>query len=232
MTENNERKNARSGNARGSAETRRAARRRKKRRQQRLKLLAACLTAVVLLGILAAGGLWAVKRFGPRLRRETYPVKYQEFIRAEAEKNGLDPALVASLILAESSYNPEAVSPVGARGLMQLMEETAGDIAGWMGEDFHWDSMFDPATNIRYGCYYLARMLDTFDGDWRCALAAYNQGPGRVRGWLNDPNYSEDGRTLKAFASDVATNYVGKILRYYERYAEIYAEPEPEATTL
>ena len=209
--------------------------RRKRKARRRRRILISAAAAVLALGLLIVGGIglyhWAsdwLHRPGSVLVRESYPLEYQDLIRVYAAENGLEPAYVAAVILAESSYRPEAVSAVGARGLMQLMEETAGDIAGWLGEPFDWDAMFDPETNIRYGCCLLGRLMRRYDNDMRCASSAYHQGPGTVDRWLSDPAYSEDGRTLAVIASDVTSNYVNKILRYYEKYAELYADA-PEA---
>jgi hypothetical protein len=85
----------------------------------------------------------------------------------------------------ESRFNPKAVSPVGARGLMQLMPKTAkylADSISWRGRA----NSFDPEFNIAAGSYYIARLIKQFDGDEVLALAAYNAGPGNVRSWMNN----------------------------------------------
>ena len=219
--------------ARRRAKARRLEEKRRKRRLRRIRrtclsILAGVLVLAALIGggMLAYRGLSGLLSSRPFLKQERYPVEYADLISTYSELNGLEPAYVASVILAESSYNPQAVSAANARGLMQLMEETAGDIAGWLGEDFDWDAMFDPETNIRYGCYYLGRLMRRYDNDMRTASTAYHQGPGMVDRWLTDPNNSADGRTLAVIASDATRVYVERILRYYEKYAEIYAQPE------
>ena len=213
------------------AHARRAEEKRRRQRRRRIVgIVLAVLAAAVLISALVGGGSWAVRKAKrlfkafPTAVVERYPLEYADLIRTYAAENGLEPAYVAAVILAESSYNPEAVSAVGARGLMQLMEETAADVAGWLGEDFNWDAMFDPETNIRYGCCLLGRLMRRYDGDMRCASSAYHQGPGKVDEWLRNPEYSEDGKTLAVIASEVTDSYVNKILRYYDKYAELYAE--------
>lgn len=232
-----ERQKQKDTRAREEARRKRLAEKRRRRRNRRIRrivlgVLAGCLA----LALCVVGGRWAYRTISrwispapgqpSAVRAEYCPVVYEDWIRAYAEENDLEPAYVAAVILAESSYRPDAVSSVGARGLMQLMEETAGDVAGWLGEEFDWDAMFDPETNIRYGCCLLGRLMRRYDGDMRCASSAYHQGMGTVDRWLSDPNYSEDGKTLAVIASSVTNNYVEKILRYYERYTEIYAEEE------
>jgi len=100
-----------------------------------------------------------------------------------AGENAIPRDLIFGIIWVESRFNPEAVSPVGAKGLMQLMPKTAdylADCIDWSGSH---DS-FDPEFNIAAGSYYIARLIKQFDGDEDLALAAYNAGPTKVRRWM------------------------------------------------
>ncbi len=111
------------------------------------------------------------------------PATIAALAHREAERHGLDPGLVLAVIRAESSYNPRAVSPQGAKGLMQLMPGTA--------RRFGVRDVFDPAQNVRGGCAYLAWLLRRYDGDVRLALAAYNAGEGAVDRYDGVPPYRE-----------------------------------------
>ena len=100
-------------------------------------------------------------------------------------KDGPEPALVHSLIRQESEFNPEVVSPAGARGLMQLMPATAQQVSTKLGVKYTQARLTgDPDFNVSLGSTYLQEMLSRFNGSYVLAIAAYNAGPGRVRQWL------------------------------------------------
>ena len=183
----------------------RAARRRRRRRRTFFAILAAALIVLIALGA------WAL-----------YPMTYAPEIRAAAQEFSLDPAYVASVVLAESSFDAEAVSSVGAIGLMQIMPATGEWIAGKLDDVFDVERLYEPSVNLRYGCWYLRFLLDRYDGDMRTASTAYHQGQGRVDEWLQDPQYSQDGRTLTAISSAVTDTYVNRIMESYEHYKELY----------
>lgn len=106
-----------------------------------------------------------------------YPLDYENYIVKYSQEYSLDPFFVAGVIYAESHYNKDAVSRVGARGLMQIMPATGKSIATKLGEnDYNADKLMDPETNIRYGCWYLRYLLDNYGGDQNAALAGYNGG--------------------------------------------------------
>lgn len=188
------------------------------------------IRAVVLVVLaLALAGL-GMMLFTDEVVEETtmiYPMEFTDLIRTHAEENGLEPAYVAAIILAESSYNPQAVSSVNAQGLMQIMPDTGAWLAGKFDESYVEGCLFDPETNIRYGCWYLGYLQRRFDGDKRCVTAAYHSGQGTVDKWLKDPAYSSDGKTLDVIGGTRADTYVNRVLEYYEKYDEIYAEEIP-----
>ena len=115
--------------------------------------------------------------------KDLYPVRYAEEVLAAAETYELDPALLFAVIRAESSFRPEAVSPAGAVGLMQLTEETFNDICEWRSLTHEFSELTDPGLNIDFGAYYLRRMIRYYEGSVECALLAYNAGPGNLNGW-------------------------------------------------
>lgn len=197
--------------------------RRRARRAKRVQRIATVVTVVVLALGLVGLGVWLLLSQRPQIVEEVYPVEYEALIRARAEENDIDPALAAAVILAESSYQPEAVSEANAQGLMQLLPTTAEWIAGKFDEVYVEGCLFEPETNIKYGCWYLGFLVGRFDGDLTCAVAAYHAGQGTVDGWLANPEYSPDGATLAVIPSQATDTYVKRVLRYYEKYQELYA---------
>ena len=197
-------------------------RRRARRTRAVLKLIQVLTIAVIVLGI-GGLGVWMLLERRPDITITNYPVEYEALIRQYAAENEIPPAYVAAVILAESSYRPEAVSQVNAQGLMQILPSTAEWIAGKFDESYTEGCLFDPETNIKYGCWYLGFLMRRYDGSMRCSSAAYHAGQGTVDKWLADPAYSSDGKTLDKIASDATGTYVERVLKYYEKYEEIYA---------
>jgi len=122
---------------------------------------------------------------------------YLPQIEAISSRYGLDPKLVVSVIEVESGFNPRAVSPKGAQGLMQLMPETAKMLGV--------TNAFDPDQNLRGGIRYLSYLHDLFDQDLSLALAAYNSGEGRVKRLGRVPRISE----TRTYVDRVTRLYLG-----------------------
>lgn len=196
---------------------------RRRARARRKRRIAIVVIAIVLALALAGMGLWLLFMQRPETTVQLYPMAYEAELRANAAANGLDPALPAAVILAESSYMPEAVSEANAQGLMQLLPTTAEWVAGKFDEPYREGSLFEPDTNIKYGCWYLGYLIHRFDGNLTCAIAAYHAGQGTVDGWLANPEYSPNGVTLQTIPSDATDTYVKRVLKYYEKYKELYA---------
>jgi len=157
--------------------------------------------------------------------RAQHPLEYADHILQYSAEQALDPALVAAVILCESSYRPDAESRLGARGLMQLMEETAGWIAHKLDEDgpsYSFDLLYDPETNIRFGTWYLGYLSRRFDGDAKKIVCAYHAGQGNVDAWLKNPLYSSDGVTLDTIPTDDTAAYASRVLRARDVYRKYY----------
>ena len=196
-----------------------------RRARRRGRIYKAIGIAVLVLALIGLGTAELMDRLAEQ-SLQRYPMEYTDLIRSCAAEEGLEPAYVAAVILAESSYNPQAVSSVNAQGLMQIMPETGAWIAGKFDESYVDGCLFDPETNIRYGCWYLGYLLRRYDGDKTCSTEAYHSGQGTVDGWLKDPQYSTDGRTLNIIGGPRANTYVGRVLEYYEKYKQLYEKLE------
>ncbi|MBR2941916.1 MAG: lytic transglycosylase domain-containing protein, partial [Clostridia bacterium] len=157
--------------------------------------------------------------------RAQHPLRYAEYIRYYAAVQGIDPALVCAVILNESSFDPQAESYLGARGLMQLMEDTAGWIAHKLDEDdetYSFDRLYDPETNIRFGTWYLSYLSRRFDGDPKKIICACHAGQGNVDAWLKNPEYSSDGVTLDIIPKENTAAYAGRVLKARDVYQKYY----------
>lgn len=135
---------------------------------------------------------------------EKVPLNTRSFateIRSEARRNAVEEALIRAIIHAESAYQPDAQSPKGAQGLMQLMPATQ--------KDMQVSNPFDPADNIRGGTAYLSWLLDTFNDDWELAAAAYNAGPNAVQRYGGVPPFDE------------TREYVRRVRILYRRYGQV-----------
>jgi soluble lytic murein transglycosylase len=156
------------------------------------------------------------------IQRIFYPLLYQEYVFKYAENYQVDPFLVAAVIRKESRYSPTAVSPTGARGLMQIMPDTADWASRQLGIEFHQDLLFDPEYNIRMGCWYLRRLQDTFPDNLPVALASYNAGQGNVGRWLKEGVWNGELSHLNQIPFPETRIYVSKVLTYYRHYQRLY----------
>lgn len=145
-----------------------------------------------------------------------FPVKYSEEISLACGEYSVDEPLIYALINAESSFDKNAVSSKGAKGLMQLMPSTAAAIAAALDEPFSENDLFDEEINIRYGTYYIHMLLEQFNFDE--AICAYNAGPSKVRSWLKNSEYSCDGETLAVIPYPETRQYLQKVRRNFNYY--------------
>ncbi len=151
-----------------------------------------------------------------------FPLQYKDIIDEYSSEYDIDAYLMMAMINTESDFDKEAVSPVGAKGLMQLTESTAKWIAEIVGDtDFVVDDLYDPETNIKMGSWYINYLKEKFDTT-ELVLAAYNAGPGNVNQWLNDSTISKDGKDYSNIPFEETRDYVKKILREEKIYQFLY----------
>jgi hypothetical protein len=159
-----------------------------------------------------------VHRINKAIRAEFFAeeIPYGELIHEKAEKYDVDPALVAAVIEQESKFRPQAKSPVGAKGLMQLMPRTGR----WMGAQ----NLYDPEQNIDAGVKYIKYLNARFNGDLRKTIAAYNAGEGNVKRYRGVPPFRE----TRTYVRRVLTNY-DKRTKQLEDYKKREGGSVPEA---
>jgi soluble lytic murein transglycosylase len=155
--------------------------------------------------------------------RLLFPLPYQDAITTNAQHNGIDPYLIASLIRQESEFNPSAVSYANAYGLMQLIFPTARVLARQQGiRAFQTESLFDPIVNIQLGTINLKQLLDRFGDQVEYTLAAYNAGDTVVRRWMSSNDYRDIAEFIESIPYTQTREYVEAIIRNRELYRQLY----------
>ncbi|MDD2629832.1 MAG: lytic transglycosylase domain-containing protein [Limnochordia bacterium] len=157
------------------------------------------------------------------LLQRIYPISYGDKIAFYAEKHGLDPFLVYAVMYIESRINPEAISPRGARGLMQIMPDTAQWIASEIGlTGFDEDMLSIPSINILMGTWYLASLYREFGSSDVVVLAAYNAGRGNVARWLTDNTWSGRVTDVDQIPFGETREFVRRVMRVRDWYNYVY----------
>lgn len=161
-------------------------------------------------------------RADARAYRFVYPIREGELIATEAAKRGVDPALVAAVIRQESGFNPRATSPVGARGMMQMMPRVARALAR-SEKITPWDPamLYRPEINIRLGVAHLDAFVAHYDHPAR-ALAAYNAGGSRVTRWSKRAGAKDPELFIERIRFDETRDYVRIVLRNRDMYRALY----------
>jgi soluble lytic murein transglycosylase len=141
---------------------------------------------------------------------------------ATVAEGSVDPKLVYSIMREESGYRPKIVSPVGARGLLQIMRETGAQLAGRVGRaDFEADDLFDPAMNIELGSYYLGELSRRFPRRISASIASYNAGPNVVANWV-DGDLRPDDEWVESIPYSQTRSYVKRVMRSLKAYQLLY----------
>jgi len=158
-----------------------------------------------------------------------YPAAFSPQVWRAAWNSGVDPLLMLSIMRAESLYRHDAVSPVGALGLVQVMPATGNKVAALAGfEDFRVERLLEPSVNIEVGTWYMGQLLQRFGpGYFPLAVGSYNGGPHNIGRWLR----GKVGMDLEDFVEEVAfdetRNYIKKVTRFYAVYADLYGAGAP-----
>jgi len=163
--------------------------------------------------------------FKNKIQRIFYPKSYEEFVYMYSDEYGVDENLVFAVIKAESNFQEDAVSHKDALGLMQIMKETAEDVARKYNIEIDFNNsereILNVQNNIKIGTKYLAVLLEKYK-NIEVAVAAYNAGIGTVDNWIEKGIIKSDGSDIENIPYKETNNYVRKILRNYKIYQYLY----------
>ncbi len=152
-----------------------------------------------------------------------WPSAFSQHVDAATEDDGsVDPELVYSIMREESGYRPKVISPVGARGLLQIMRETGTQLAGRVGRtNFNVDDLFDPGMNIELGSFYLSELSRKFPTRVSASIASYNAGPHVVADWVEDDPRPDD-EWVESIPYSQTRSYVKRVMRSLQAYRLLY----------
>ena len=185
------------------------------------KILKSVLPIVLIIAFLVFAGV-LMNRSARLLEKAAFPLDYKEIVEEKSKEYDVPVSVIFAVIRTESTFDPNAESYAGARGLMQITE-VAFD---WINklrkiEGVSFDSMYDPETNIDYGTWFLAYLYEEF-GDWETVYVAYNAGHNAARKWLSDPQNSADGISFDTIPNKTAAHYCEKVSTFRKGYIEAY----------
>lgn len=159
----------------------------------------------------------------PVMLKMIYPLYFKETIIKYSQEYKLPPPLVAAVIKTESNFNVFAESRKSARGLMQITPSTGAWIAEKLQmRSYNEDMLYDPEVNIRFGCWYIRYLYNTYDNNMNLAFAAYNGGRGNVDKWIQNNKISKDGTNLEQVPFKETKNFVIRVNNNYKIYNRLY----------
>lgn len=188
-----------------------------------MKIFVKKIIPILIAILLLVGSAFGLKMAYQAYQYASYPLNYEDTIAAASEKYNVDESLICGIIKTESNFNPDAVSQAGAIGIMQIMPATLE----WMqyayrdGEETE-KELYNPEFNIDVGTQVMSVLLEYYDGCLETAICAYNAGLGNVDKWLENPEYSHDGKTLDEIPYPETRNYVQRVITNKNMYEILY----------
>lgn len=199
----------------------------RKARSRRTKTHGRLYRWLLLLGVLLVivfGG-WKVWSSDTVQMRFVYMWDHQQDIVTYSKKNNVDPFLVAAIIKNESNFKHDAVSKVGAVGLMQIMPETGRWIAEQMGLENYQDSdLYQTRKNIRMGCWYVGELEHEFQHNLVLLMVAYNAGRGQTHEWMQENGWDYNFNDIKSIPYPDTREYVAKVMQDRDKYYLLYKD--------
>ena len=185
---------------------------------KRLKIISILIVIIALLILIAQS-----TNIYNTVLKKFYPMKYEEYVKKYSNEYNVDELLIYSIIKTESNFNEKVISSSGAKGLMQLMNSTAEELAKKVNQPLETkDSLLDPENNIKLGTKYYSDLSKTYDGNMLLALCAYNAGIGNVNEWIKDGTIKQDGSNIENIPFKETNMYIRKILNNYKMYKKLY----------
>lgn len=182
------------------------------------KLLKRVLQIIIVITSICVVTLWIYTN-------AIYPRKYKEIVEQAAYIYNVDPNLVYAIIKQESKFNSAATSHSGAKGLMQLMDATAYDMARKIDsiDEGKYD-IYDPYTNIFLGTKYISYLISHFEGNYYLAVVAYNAGMGNTKNWLEKDykEYITFADVYECIKYSETKNYLNNVIKNYNYYTMLY----------
>ncbi len=152
------------------------------------------------------------------LKKFVYVITYDKYVSQAASETNIDPYLIFAIIKQESKFDKYATSKKEAKGLMQILDSTAKEIA--QTEDI---DLYDAKTNISIGTKYFKSLVDRYEGNIHLAICAYNAGLGNVDKWMQSEEiYSNGTLVIANIPFNETKEYLTNILSYYDKYVELY----------
>ncbi len=185
-----------------------------------------CLAVIIPVILLVISSILG-KSANDKLNESLYPLKYEELVAKAAAEYNVDIALVYGIMRTESGFDPEAVSPVGAIGLMQIMPDTFTWLQNYrtnfMPEEIlDAEELYKPEVNIDYGVYLLGYLLDHYNNNVSLVICSYNAGYGNVDAWLADGTLDAENVTAEDVPFPETSNYLTKVTYAMDMYNQLY----------
>jgi len=181
------------------------------------------IVSIAVIIVILVSAAFILKKANSVYTQASYPLKYQNEIDAASKKYGVDKSLIYGVIKTESNFDPDAKSSAGALGLMQLMPDTFEWLQTYYKDenDYKFEDLTDPAINIDYGVELLSILSKRYENE-ETMLCAYNGGLGNVDKWLDNKDYSDDGKTLKVVPFSETDKYRKLVEQNKSIYYQLY----------
>ena len=191
-----------------------------KNKKVRAKVLLRNTLFILVIGSVLLWGIGQTSMY----KKIFYPYPHRTLIEKYATLFEVDPLLVISVMREESKFLPQSESHKGAKGLMQLMPNTAQEIAKILGDkEYNDQDLVIPEKNIQYGTWYLASLEKEFDNNPTLVLAAYNGGRGHVKEWIKNNQLNLNQLRYQDIPFEETRQYVERVLKSYQIYSKLYA---------